>query len=503
MKLYLIQGTEEKMKFENCKFWFITGSQFLYGEEVLAKVEEDSRAMVDGLNGSGLMPSEIIFKGVMKTEGEIEQVVKEADRDDSCAGVITFCHTFSPSKMWINGLALLQKPWLHFHTQFNCNIPNEGIDMDYMNLHQSAHGDREHGFIGARMRSVRKVVAGYWEDDEPRRKIARWMRAAVGAAASRSMKVMRFGDNMREVAVTEGDKVEAQIKLGWQVNTWPVGQLVEEMNGVTDADIDSLMERYAELYDLPAEGEETVRYQAREEIAIRRMLDAEGCRAFSNTFQDLYGMRQLPGLATQDLMAEGYGYGGEGDWKVAAMTAIMKVMGDGFGGGTSFMEDYTYDIGSDLSLGAHMLEVCPSLASGRPRVEVHPLGIGDREPPARLVFEGKAGPAIVVSLVDMGGRLRLIVQEIECVKPPLTMPNLPVARVMWKPLPDLVTGAEAWILAGGAHHTVLSYDCDTELMRDWARIMDIEFVLIDGDTKPAKFESELMASDVLWKLKAL
>lgn len=494
---------EDKMKFENAKFWFVAGSQFLYGDAVLAQVEQDSLNMVSGLNGGGRLPREIVFKGVMKTADEIESVMRDANRDDDCAGVITFCHTFSPSKMWINGLALLQKPWLHFHTQFNRNIPNEAIDMDYMNLHQSAHGDREHGFIGTRMRSARKVAVGYWEDEEPQLKIARWMRAAVGACASRSMKVMRFGDNMREVAVTEGDKVEAQIKLGWQVNTWPVGALVEEMNGVTDAEVAALMDRYADLYESASNDEDAVRYQAREEIAIRRMLDAEGCGAFSNTFQDLYGMKQLPGLATQDLMAQGYGYGGEGDWKVAAMTAIMKVMGAGAGGGTSFMEDYTYDMGSGLSLGAHMLEVCPSLAADRPRIEVHPLGIGDREPPARLVFEGKAGPAIVVSLVDMGGRLRLIVQDIECVKPTLTMPNLPVARVMWKPLPNLEIGAEAWILAGGAHHTVLSYDCDAEIMRDWARIMDIEFVHIHKDTDPAVLERELAMADVLWKLKAL
>lgn len=483
-------------------FWFVVGSQFLYGPKTLAEVEKDARAMVEGMNASGKLPWPVVYKDTVKTSDGIETLVKEANYDDGCAGIITFCHTFSPSKMWINGLSLLQKPWLHFHTQFNEEIPNDAIDMDYMNLHQSAHGDREHGFIGARMRLARRVVVGYWKDEAALLKIAKWMRAAVGVAVSKTMKVMRFGDNMREVAVTEGDKVEAQMKLGWQVNTWPVGQLVETMNAVTDAEVDAKLTEYSERYDMATADVETVRYQAREELAMRRMLDEEGCGAFSNTFQDLYGMEQLPGLASQNMMADGYGYGGEGDWKVSAMTAIMKAMGQGLGGGSAFMEDYTYDLKNGLSLGAHMLEVCPSLAAGRPKIEVHDLGIGDRAAPARLVFEGKAGPAIVASLVDMGGRLRLIVQDIACVKPTQTMPNLPVARVMWKPLPDLATGAECWILAGGAHHTVLSHDCDAEMMRDWARMMDIEFVHIGKDTDPVRFEQELMLADMMWKWKA-
>jgi L-arabinose isomerase len=489
------------MKQKDYAFWLLVGSQFLYGPETLKMVEKDSLSMVEGLNSSGKLPYPLRYKGTMKTAEEISDVIRQANFDGDCAGIITFCHTFSPSKMWINGLNILQKPWLHFHTQFNREIPNEAIDMDYMNLHQSAHGDREHGFIGARMRTPRKVVMGYWEDEAPQRKIGRWMRAAVGAAFSRTMKVMRFGDNMREVAVTEGDKVEAQMQLGWQVNTWPTGYLVKTMQAVTEAEIDEMMASYQAKYDFSTADLETVRYQAREEIAIRRLLDEEGCAAFSNTFQDLYGMKQLPGLATQDLMAQGYGYGGEGDWKVSAMTAIMKVMDGTDGAGTSFMEDYTYDCSSGLSLGSHMLEVCPTLAAGKPRIEVHPLGIGDREPPARLVFEGKAGKAIVISLIDMGGRFRLIVQDVECVKPTQTMPNLPVARVMWKPMPDLETGAEAWILAGGAHHTVLSYGCDAEMMRDWARIMGIEYVHIDKNTDPGRFEQELFLSDAAWKLK--
>ncbi len=480
-------------------FWFVVGSQFLYGPETLAQVEQDSRAIVNGINAGGRLPFPVEYKNTMKTAGEITELIKEANYDDGCAGIITFCHTFSPSKMWINGLAMLQKPWLHFHTQFNEEIPNEAIDMDYMNLHQSAHGDREHGFIGARLRLPRKVVVGYWKDAAVQEKIGRWMRAAIGVAVSRSMKVMRFGDNMREVAVTEGDKVEAQMKLGWQVNTWPVGALVDIMNAVAEAEIDAKVAEYQQRYEMAADDMAAVRYQAREELAMRKMLAAEGCMAFSNTFQDLYGMEQLPGLASQNLMADGYGYGGEGDWKVSAMTAVMKAMATGKQGGTAFMEDYTYDLKNGISLGAHMLEVCPSLAADKPRIEVHDLGIGDRRPPARLVFEGKAGPAIVASLVDMGGRLRLIVQDIECIKPTQTMPNLPVARVMWKPMPSLAVGAECWILAGGAHHTVLSYDCDAEMMRDWARMMELEFVHIGKDTDPVKLEQELLFADIAWR----
>jgi len=487
--------------YANMKFWFITGSQFLYGHETLKEVERNSQAIVRGFHQSGHLPAEVIYKDTMKTPGGITEIVKAANADDTCGGIIVFMHTFSPSKMWINGLRLLQKPYLHLHTQFNASIPNGDIDMDYMNLHQSAHGDREHGFIGARMRFPRKIVVGHWEAEEVQGKIGKWMRSAIGVAVSKNMKVMRFGDNMREVAVTEGDKVEVQMKLGWQVNTWPVGQLAEEMAAVSDGAVDQLFSEYRERYIIATEDIDPVRYQAREQIAIKNMLDAENCMAYTNTFQDLFGMRQLPGLASQDLMRQGYGYGGEGDWKTAAMTAIMKAMAEGMDGGTSFMEDYTYDLANGLTLGAHMLEICPTIAADQPKIEVHALGIGDREPPARLVFEGKAGEAIVVSLVDMGGRLRLIVQDVTCVKPTQTMPNLPVARVMWKAEPNLEVGAECWILAGGAHHTVLSYDYDAEMMRDWARMMDIEFVHIGKDTDPVKFEQELLLADLIWKLK--
>ena len=398
------------------EFWFVVGSQFLYGPEVLDTVEKRAREMAKELSAS--LPYPLVYKVTAKTNEEITNVMKAANYDDKCAGVITWCHTFSPSKMWINGLALLQKPYCHLATQYNMEIPNDEIDMDFMNLNQAAHGDREHGFIAARLRKPRKVIAGYWKEKSVQERLGAWMRTAVGAAFSRELRVMRFGDNMREVAVTEGDKVEVQIKLGWQVNTWPVGKLVETMNEVTEKEIDDLMDIYRSSYDFATDDIETVRYQAREEIAMKKMMDAEGCSAFSNTFQDLYGMKQLPGLASQHLMAQGYGYGGEGDWKVSAMTAIMKRMGKDGNGASAFMEDYTYNLvpGAKYSLGAHMLEVCPSVAADKPRIEVHPLGIGDREDPARLVFEGKEGDAIVVSLIDMGGRLRLICQDIHCVK---------------------------------------------------------------------------------------
>ena len=485
-------------------FWLLVGSQTLYGDDVLNTVDERAREMVEYLNGCGKLPYELIYKGTAKSNKEISEVVREANYDESCTGIITWCHTFSPSKMWINGLAALQKPYCHLATQYNREIPNEEIDMDFMNLNQAAHGDREHGFIAARLRIPRKVIAGHWQDERVTERLGSWMKSAVGVAVSKELKVMRFGDNMREVAVTEGDKVEVQAKLGWQVNTWAVGDLVKEMNAVTDAEIDGLMAEYKSKYDIATDNIEAIRYQAREEIAMEKMLKREGCMAFSNTFQDLYGMEQLPGLASQSLMSKGYGYGGEGDWKVAAMTAIMKAMGEGGNGASAFMEDYTYHLvdGNEYSLGAHMLEVCPSLAAGKPRIETHHLGIGMNEKdPARLVFEGKAGKAIVVSLIDMGGRMRLICQDIECVKPIMEMPNLPVARVMWKPAPDLLTGIECWITAGGAHHTVLSYDVSAEQMKDFANMLGIEFVHITKDTTVESLEEKLMIADLVWKLK--
>ena len=485
----------------NKEFWFIVGSQDLYGEEVLKTVATRAQEMATEL--SKVLPYQLIYKVTAMSNSQITDVIKEANYNDNCLGIITWCHTFSPSKMWINGFTALQKPYCHLATQYNREIPNNEIDMDFMNLNQAAHGDREHGFIGARLRMPIKIIAGFWQDKEVQERIASWMRVCVGVGLSRKLKVMRFGDNMREVAVTEGDKTQAQIQFGWQVNTWATGDLVKEMDAVTEEEIDALFAQYKALYDINTTNIEAIRYQAREEIAIKKMLDANGCKAFADTFQDLYGMRQLPGLATQHLMSLGYGFGGEGDWKVAAMTAILKAMGKNENGASGFMEDYTYHLikGQEYSLGAHMLEVCPSLAAEKPRIETHHLGIGmNQDDPARLVFEGKAGKAIVASLIDMGGRMRLIVQDIEAVKPIMEMPNLPVARVMWKALPNLTTGVECWIMAGGAHHTVLSYDVNAEMLKDWARIMQIEFVHIGADTTVDALEKELFYNDIAWKL---
>ena len=485
----------------NKEFWFIVGSQDLYGEEVLKTVATRAQEMATEL--TKVLPYPLIYKVTAMSNSQITDVIKEANYNDNCLGIITWCHTFSPSKMWINGFTALQKPYCHLATQYNREIPNEEIDMDFMNLNQAAHGDREHGFIGARLRMPIKIIAGFWQDKEVQERIASWMRVCVGVGLSRKLKVMRFGDNMREVAVTEGDKTQAQIQFGWQVNTWATGDLVKEMDAVTEEEIDALFTQYKALYDINTTNIEAIRYQAREEIAIKKMLDANGCKAFADTFQDLYGMRQLPGLATQHLMSLGYGFGGEGDWKVAAMTAILKAMGKNENGASGFMEDYTYHLikGQEYSLGAHMLEVCPSLAAEKPRIETHHLGIGmNQDDPARLVFEGKAGKAIVASLIDMGGRMRLIVQDIEAVKPIMEMPNLPVARVMWKALPNLTTGVECWIMAGGAHHTVLSYDVNAEMLKDWARIMQIEFVHIGADTTVDALEKELFYNDIAWKL---
>ena len=487
------------------QFWFVVGSQFLYGPEVLETVAKRAAEMAEKMTASGLLPAELVYKATVKTNAEITQVMKEANFDDDCLGVVTWCHTFSPSKMWIHGFDLLRKPYCHFATQYNRRIPNEEIDMDFMNLNQAAHGDREHGFIATRMHLPRKVIAGYWQDENVLKELGDWMRAAIGADFSRNLKIVRFGDNMREVAVTEGDKVEAQIKLGWQVDYWPVGHLVETMNALTEEEVEAQYQEYLNRYELDTDNIASVRYQAKEEAAMRKILNREGAKAFINTFQDLYGMEQLPGIASQNMMADGYGYGGEGDWKVSGMTAIMKAMAQGLEGGTVFMEDYTYDLkpGDEVSLGAHMLEVCPSMAADKPKIQVHELGIGNRKDPARLVFEGKAGPGIVVSLIDMGGRMRMIIQDIEVIKPILDMPNLPVARVMWKPAPDLLTGVKCWIHAGGAHHTVLSTAVTAQMMKDWCEIMQIECVHISKDTTVEGLEKELFYNDIAWKLRNL
>lgn len=486
------------------QFWLIVGSQNLYGKEVLETVDARGREMAAAISASGHLPFPLVYKGTMKSADEITATFKEANYDDRCLGIISWSHTFSPSKMWIGGFALLQKPYCHFATQYNKEIPNEAIDMDFMNLNQAAHGDREHSFITSRMGIRKKIIAGYWQDAAVQQRLGEWMRAAYGVHVSRNLKVLRFGDNMRQVAVTEGDKVEAQIRLGWQVNTWPVGDLVQYIQAVGETEIDALMALYEQQYRLCTDNLESVRYQARLEIAMRKFLEDKGCHAFTDTFEDLHGMEQLPGLATQRLMAEGYGFGGEGDWKTAAMCHIMKQMARGKTLGTSFMEDYTYHFttGEDgLVLGSHMLEICPSLAEGEARVEVHPLGIGGKKDPARLVFEGRAGEAIAVSLVDMGGRMRLICQDLDCVKPIMDMPNLPVARVMWRMQPSLAVGLEAWLRAGGAHHTVLSFDLKAEQMRDFARMLDIEFVHLSKDTRLEQLEKDLFIMDLAWKLR--
>lgn len=493
----------QRKSIDTYEFWFLVGSQFLYGPETLDEVARHAKQMVEGLNTSGKLPCKVVYKATVKTPEEIEQCIKDANYEDSCAGIIAWMHTFSPSKMWINGFSLLQKPYCHLHTQFNRMIPDTEIDMDFMNLNQSAHGDREHAFIAARMRMGRKIITGFWEDDEVQQTLGSWMRSAIGAVESRKLKVMRFGDNMRNVAVTEGDKVGVQIQLGWQVNTWGVGDLIKEIEAVSDDEVEAQMEAYRKKYDFATNDLETVRYQAREEVAMRHFFEREGIAAFSNTFEDLQSMRQLPGLASQDLMAEGYGYGGEGDWKVSAMTSLVKRMTEGMEGGTTFMEDYTYHMekGNELSLGAHMLEICPSITKEKARIEVHALGIGGKEPPARLVFEGHPGRAVLASLIDMGGRLRLIVNEIEVVKPIYKMPNLPVARVMWKPEPDLYQAAHLWMLAGGAHHAVLSYDATAEMLEDWCEIMGIEFVHINKESTVSSMKQQLFLSDLAWKLR--
>lgn len=484
-------------------FWFVVGSQHLYGPKVLETVASRAYEMAKSITADAHIPCTLMYKATVKTPEEITAVMKEANFDDNCLGVVTWCHTFSPSKMWIAGLSMLQKPWCHFATQYNRTIPNDEIDMDFMNLNQAAHGDREHGFIGARLRKPRKVIMGYWQDERPLDELGKWMRSAVGYNESRNLKVVRFGDNMRQVAVTEGDKVEAQLKLGWQVNARPVGELAEEINGVSDAEVDEIVGEYRAKYDFKTDNMASVRCQAREEKAIMNILEREGAGAFSNTFEDLYGMEQLPGLATQRIMEKGFGYGAEGDWKTAALTRIIKSMCEGMGGGSAFMEDYTYNFApnAEYSLGAHMLEVCPTIASDRPRIEVHPLGIGGKADPARLVFEGKAGKATVSTLIDMGGRFRLIVQDIEAVKPIMDMPNLPVARVMWRAMPDLCTGAKLWILAGGAHHTVLSYDATPDMLEDWAEMMDIEYVHIGKKTEVESFKQQLFLMDIARKLR--
>lgn len=489
------------------EFWFVTGSQHLYGPETLLEVEAHSRQIVAGLNQAESISFGIVFKSVLTTPDAIRRLCIEANADDNCAGIITWMHTFSPAKMWIAGLSELRKPLLHLHTQFNRDIPWDSIDMDFMNTNQSAHGDREYGFIGARMGIARKVVVGYWEADQVKARVGGWMRTAIAFNESKSLKVARFGDNMRQVAVTEGDKVEAQIRFGWSVNGFGVGDLVQRIRDISDAQARQLFEEYAEVYNIVPEGlkegavKDAILEQARIELGMKAFLTEGGFTAFTTTFEDLHGIKQLPGLAVQRLMAEGYGFGGEGDWKTAAMLRTMKIIAGGEG--TSFMEDYTYHMepGNELVLGAHMLEVCPSIAEGRPNVEVHPLGIGGKEDPARLVFDGRPGAALNASLIDMGTRFRLVVNQVDAVRVEKSMPKLPVARVLWKPQPSLNESAEAWIYAGGAHHSVFSYVVTTEQLADWAELTGVECVVIDKNTTPIAFRNELRMNDLTWRLR--
>ncbi|HVF96203.1 MAG TPA: L-arabinose isomerase [Flavisolibacter sp.] len=487
--------------------WFVTGSQHLYGDETLKQVAAHSAEIVVFLNEAKAIPVKVVYKPTVKSPEEIYATLLDANTAKNCIGIITWMHTFSPAKMWINGLKILQKPLLHLHTQFNRDIPWKDIDMDFMNLNQSAHGDREFGFIATRMKVKRKVVVGHWQDQKVIERINAWCRAAAGWHDWQGARFVRFGDNMRFVAVTDGDKVEAEMKFGYSVNTHGIGDLVKVINECTNAEVDALCKLYSTEYKL-ADGlekggnrHESLREAARIEVGLRRFLEEGNFKGFSDTFEDLHGMTQLPGIAAQRLMNDGYGFAGEGDWKTSALVRAMKVMATGLEGGNSFMEDYTYHFepGSEMVLGAHMLEICSSIADGKPSCEVHPLGIGGKADPVRLVFNVGAGPALNASIVDMGNRFRLLVNEVEAVKPKHDLPKLPVARVLWKPLPDMQTGCAAWILAGGAHHTCYSQNLTSEHLEDFAEMAGIEYVLIDEKTDLRQFKNELKWTEVYYR----
>jgi L-arabinose isomerase len=484
--------------------WFVTGSQHLYGPETLKQVGLNSQTIAAALDQSARIPCRVVVKPVVKTPDEIAALLAEANAATGCVGLVLWMHTFSPAKMWISGLTSLQKPFLHLHTQWNRDLPWGSIDMDFMNLHQAAHGDREFGFICARLRLPRKVVVGHWQDEEVHDRVGAWMRAACGWAETRRLKVARFGDNMREVAVTEGDKVAAQRQFGYSVNGYGVGDLVAAINEVTDAEMDALVAQYREAYDIRASHAQltNLREQARVEAGIRAFLQEGGFSAFTTTFEDLHGLAQLPGLAVQRLMADGYGFGAEGDWKTAALVRAAKVMASGLPGGTSFMEDYTYhlDPKGPKVLGAHMLEVCSSIAAGKPSLEVHPLGIGGKADPARLVFDVAKGPALNASLVDLGNRFRLIVNAVDVVAPDAALPKLPTARAVWVPRPGLKVAAAAWIHAGGAHHTAFSQALRPEHLEDWAEMAGIELVLIDEGTRLRELQHELRWNEAYYHL---
>ncbi|SCG42093.1 L-arabinose isomerase [Micromonospora zamorensis] len=489
------------------EIWFLTGSQGMYGEETLRQVAEQSRQIAAALDDSPQIPARVVWKPVLTNSGEILQVCRDAAAQGA-VGVIAWMHTFSPAKMWISGLDALQTPLLHLHTQANVLLPWNDIDMDFMNLNQAAHGDREFGYIQTRLGVARKTVAGHVSDPRVTARVGAWARAALGWSAMRSLRLARFGDNMRDVAVTEGDKVEAELRFGVSVNTYGVNDLVEVVGQVTDAQVDDLVKEYQDTYriggDLLPGGDrhDSLRYAARLELGMRTFLDAGGFRAFTTNFEDLGGLRQLPGIAVQRLMADGYGFGGEGDWKTSVLVHTLKAMSVGVDGGTSFMEDYTYDLtpGEELVLGAHMLEVCPTIASDVPNVEIHPLSIGGREDPVRLVFDAAPGPAVVLGLADMGERFRLVANEIDVVTPPQPLRRLPVARAVWRPRPDLPVSAESWITAGAPHHTVLSQAVGVEELHDLAEMSRTELVVIDADTQPRRFADEIRWNQAYYRL---
>jgi L-arabinose isomerase len=489
------------------EIWFITGSQHLYGDETLRKVAEHSQQIARSFDADKQIPVKVVFKPTVKSSEEIYSVCQEANTDRNCIGIIAWMHTFSPAKMWIGGLKILQKPLMHLHTQFNRDIPWDSIDMDFMNLNQSAHGDREFGFIMSRMRLNRKVVVGHWEDSGVLGQVGAWARVAAGWHDWQGARFVRFGDNMRFVAVTDGDKVEAELKFGYSVNTHGVGDLVKVINDINDAETDKLLAEYEEKYAVVGALRRggahysSMRDAAKIELGLSAFLKDGNYKGFTDTFEDLHGLVQLPGIAAQRLMAQGYGFAAEGDWKTAALVRAMKVMGSGLQGGNSFMEDYTYhfDPKNQLVLGSHMLEICESIADGKARCEIHPLGIGGKADPVRLVFNVAGGPALNASVVDMGNRFRLLVNEVEGVAPEHDLPKLPVARVLWKPYPDMKTGCAAWILAGGAHHTCYSQNLSSEQMEDFAEMAGIEYVLIGKDTRLHQLKKELQWNEIYYK----
>jgi L-arabinose isomerase len=484
----------EMLKTENLEIWFVTGSQHLYGPKTLGQVDLHSEKIAASLDKEKTIPFKVVFKPVLTTPDQIRALCREANNRENCIGLILWMHTFSPAKMWIAGLNSLAKPFLHLHTQFNRELPWASIDMDFMNLNQAAHGDREFGFITARLKLSRKVVVGFWQDPETVSEVAAWSRAASGWHESQHLKIVRFGDNMREVAVTEGNKVSAEAQFGYSVNGYGVGDLVEQMDQVSEAEVDKLIAEYREAYSITKQHDilGSLRVAAKIELGLRAFLEEGGFGAFTDNFQVLHGLGQLPGIAIQRLMADGYGFGGEGDWKTAALVRTMKVMAHGLPGGTSFMEDYTYDFsGTPKILGSHMLEICPTIAANKPSLEIHPLGIGGKADPVRLVFTAPNGPAIVASLIDMGDRFRLIVNEVDVIQPEQSLPKLPVARAVWIPKPNLKVAAAAWIYAGGAHHTGFSQALTMEHMEDFAEIAGIEFIVIDADTRLRELRRQL------------